>query len=61
MDYKSATHCGFCGKDCTHHQGRILAGDKVFCDTNCEYLHDYNRELLKQGVSDDKTACGNSS
>jgi hypothetical protein len=61
MDYNSATHCGFCGREVKHIKGHLMDFGRVFCDKHCNYLYVYNLELLSQGVKDDKSACGNSS
>lgn len=61
MDYKSATHCGFCSRNCTHTKGRMLVGDKVFCDAHCYYLWEYNMKQLQKEYPNDTTSSPDSS
>jgi hypothetical protein len=59
MDYNSATHCGFCGREVKNIKGHLIDFGRVFCDEHCNYLYVYNLELL--GGKDDNDTKSNSS
>ena len=44
--YDPASHCRYCGENCTHRDGRVLDGKFVFCNAFCLSMYEKTLEVL---------------
>ena len=56
--YKADHNCRYCGKDCSHKDGRLLTDGFVFCDTTCHTLYEQTIEVLYEPTSQKATQFG---
>ena len=48
-------NCRYCGKDCSHKDGRLLDAGFVFCDTTCHWMYENTMEVLNEKLTPQKT------